>query len=234
MGQAKNESRCENCIVRHLNSLKVLGREELSNISNSKKTRSVKKGESIFNEGDRLDGVYCVRSGVSKVTKAGTSGRDQILKLATKGELLGQRSMVVDEHSNLGAVALHDMELCFIPKSTMESSIDNNAKFMKAALKFMAAELKIADNVIADMVQKSVEQRLASALLYLKDQFGVDDEGYLSLILTREDIAGIVGTVKEVCIRKMAAFKKKGWIETSGKQIKVIDPQALYRLVEGL
>lgn len=234
MAQEHSGSRCENCIVRHLNSLKVLKREELAQISESKSTRSLKKGEVIFNEGDRLDGVYCVRSGVSKVTKSSTNGKDQIIKLASKGDLLGQRSILVDEHSNLGAVALHDMEVCFIPKSVMESSIDDNAQFMKAALQFMANELKIADNVIADMAQKSVEQRLASALLYLEDQFGVDEQGYLSLLLTREDIAGMVGTAKEVCIRKLATFKKKDWIATNGKLIKILDQKALYRLVENL
>ncbi len=232
MADHSEESRCENCIVRHLNSLKVLKREELVHISESKSTRSLKKGEVLFKEGDRLDGVYCVRQGVSKVTKSSSNGKDQIIKLAKKGELLGQRSMMVDEHSNLGAVALHDMEVCFIPKSIMQASIDDNTKFMKAALHFMANELKVADNIIADMAQKNVEQRLASALLYLQDQFGVDEEGFLSLLLTREDIAAMVGTAKEVCIRKLSSFKKKNWIEIDGKRIKILDPNAMYRTVQ--
>lgn len=226
------KTRCENCIVRHLNSLKVLERDELASISEGKSTRSLKKGETIFSEGDRINGVYCVRSGVSKVTKSGSNGKDQIIKLAKKGELLGQRSMMISENSNLGAVALHDMEVCFIPTSVLENVIQDNAKFMRAALQFMAAELKVADNIIADMAQKNVEQRLASALLYLLDQFNTDEEGYISLVLTREDIAGIVGTSKEVSIRKLAMFKKKKWIDSDGKRIKMLNPDALYRLME--
>ncbi len=60
------EQRCENCIVRRLNTLKALTKEELKKISDSKETKSVKKGDEIFKEGDKLNGVFCIREGVSK------------------------------------------------------------------------------------------------------------------------------------------------------------------------
>ncbi|GAK96513.1 transcriptional regulator [Nonlabens tegetincola] len=55
------ESRCENCVIRQLNSLKALSKEQLKEISDSKVTKSIKKGEVIFAEGERLHGVFCVR-----------------------------------------------------------------------------------------------------------------------------------------------------------------------------
>jgi len=64
----QHTSRCENCIIRQLNSLKALNKEELKKISDSKVTKSVKKGEAIFEEGEKLNGVFCVRDGVSKLS----------------------------------------------------------------------------------------------------------------------------------------------------------------------
>lgn len=110
------ESRCENCIVRQLNSLKALKKEELKRISDSKITKTIKKGESIFGEGEKLNGVYCVQHGVSKLSKMSNNGKDQIVKIAAKGEILGQRSVVSDQITNLSAVALNDMTVCYIPK----------------------------------------------------------------------------------------------------------------------
>jgi len=64
--------------------------------------------------------------------------------------------------------------------------------------------------------------------------FGTDEDGYIAMTLTREDIANIVGTAKEACIRTLSSYKKEGWISTDGKRIKIEDDKALYRLIEGL
>ena len=61
------ETRCEQCIVRQFNSLRAMSKEELKKVSDSKITKLVKKGDSIFEEGEKLNGVFCVRSGISKL-----------------------------------------------------------------------------------------------------------------------------------------------------------------------
>src|SRR5690606_12852820 len=96
-------SRCENCIVRKFNTLRTMNKEELNRVSDSKTTRSLKKGEIIFGEGEKLNGVYCVKDGVAKLSKLSANGRDQIVKLATKGQILGQRSVIAEEKVNLTA-----------------------------------------------------------------------------------------------------------------------------------
>lgn len=227
------ENRCENCIIRQLNTLKALKKEELKRISDSKVMRSIKKGDAIFEEGDKLKGVFCVRNGATKLSKMSDNGRDTIVKIVTKGEVLGQRSVIADEQTNLSAIALNNMEVCFIPKTQLSESIDNNQQFTKAILLEMAKDLKFADNVIVNMAQKTVTQRVAEVLLYLEKNFGLDAEGYITMTLTREDIANIVGTAKEGCIRTLTTFKKKGLITTNGKLIKINDKKALNNLVEG-
>lgn len=227
------DERCENCIVRKFNALRAMSREELKAVSDSKIAKKVKKGEVLFDEGEKLNGVYCVRGGVSKLAKLSSNGKDQIVKLASKGEVLGERSVIAEESSNLSATAVSDMEVCFIPKEAIVSTLHKNPDFTFEVLRHMAHDLREADDVIVNMSQKSVKQRIAEALLYMKNNFGEDSEGYLALILSREDIANVVGTATESCIRILSEFRKMGLIRTSGKRMAIVEERKLQDLVDG-
>lgn len=229
----EENNRCENCIIRKFNALRAMTKEELKVVSDSKITRKVKKGEQIFEEGEKLNGVYCVRNGVSKLSKLSANGKDQIVKLATKGEVIGQRSVVAEESSNLSATAVSDMEVCFVPGEVIVNALHKNPEFTYEVLRHMAHDLKEADDVIVNMSQKTVKQRIAEALLYMKANFGLDAEGYLALVLSREDIANVVGTATESCIRILSEFRKKGYIKTSGKRMAISDERKLKDLVDG-
>ena len=223
-------SRCENCIIRQFNTLKSLTKDELVKISNCKTSRFVKKGDVIFEEGDMLNGVFCVRDGICKLSKLSANGKDQIVKLVVKGELLGQRSLISDQSANLRATALNDMELCFIPKSEIMDDLRRNPNFSMDMMKELASDLKDADDIIVNMAQKSVRQRLAETLIYIHEHFGTNPDGTLSVILSREDFASIVGTATESAIRVLSQFKKDGLISTVGKQIIIEDVEGLGRV----
>lgn len=223
-------SKCEQCIVKEFNALKTLTKEELIRVSACKTGKHYKKGDVIFEEGETLNGVFCIRDGVCKLTKLSENGKDQVVKLIVKGELLGKRSLISNESTNLSAVALNDMEMCFIPKSEIMLDLNKNPKFIMDVLKDMAHELKDADDSLVNMAQKSVKQRLAETLLYIEKNFGTDNDGYLSIVLSREDYASIVGTATESTIRILSQFKKDGLISTAGKKIKIEDETELKRI----
>ncbi|GAA3614402.1 Crp/Fnr family transcriptional regulator [Flavivirga amylovorans] len=222
--------KCEQCIIKQFNSLKSLTKDELVRISNCKTSHIIKKGTVIFEEGDAINGVYCVKDGICKLSKLSENGKDQIVKMVVKGQLLGQRSLISDENSNLQATALNDMEVCFIPKSEIIADLQKNPKFSFDVLKEMAHDLKEADDIIVNMAQKSVRQRLAEALIYIHNSFGVNPDGTLSVLLSREDFANIVGTATESAIRVLSQFKKEGLISTIGKQIKIESIEGLKRI----
>ncbi|MEO8933161.1 MAG: Crp/Fnr family transcriptional regulator [Xanthomarina sp.] len=223
-------SKCEQCIMKEFNSLKSLSKEELAGISGCKTSKFIKKGEVIFEEGETLHGIYCVKEGICKLTKLSANGKDQIVKLVVKGDLLGQRSLIVNEAVNLSAVALNNMEVCFIPKDEIFANLKNNSDFSMDMLKQMAHDLKESDNLIVNMAQKSVKQRLAETLIYIHHSFGVDNQGFLTIVLSREDYASVVGTATESAIRVLSQFKKEGLISTSGKQIKIVNLEGLLRV----
>ncbi len=226
------ESKCENCIIRQYNALRAMSRDELKKVTAAKISKKIEKGAVLFEEGEKLDGVFCVRNGVSKLSKLSANGKDQIIKLASKGEVMGQRSVIAEECTNLSAVAVSDMEVCFIPKEVISDTLNSNPNFAIEVLRHMAHDLKEADDVIVNMSQKTVKQRMAEAFLYLKNNYGEDEQGFLLLTLSREDYANVVGTATESCIRIISEFKKKGFITTSGKKIKITKERALQDLAQ--
>jgi CRP-like cAMP-binding protein len=224
--------KCEQCIVRQFSSLKALGKEELLKMAECKTSHIIKKGDVLFEEGDVTNGIYCVKDGVCKMTKLSSNGKDQIVKLVKSGELLGQRSMISDEPANLTAVALEDMEVCFIPKTEVMQFFSQNNQFSMNVMRNICGDLKEADDHMVSMAQKSVKERLAETLVYLEDNFGKNEDGTLNVQLTRDELAGMIGTATESCIRLLSELNKTGLIELVGKKIAIKDKNKLKRLSE--
>jgi CRP-like cAMP-binding protein len=225
-------SKCEQCIVRQFSSLKALNKEELLKMADCKTSYTIKKGEPIFEEGETTNGIYCIKEGVCKLSKLSSNGKDQIVKLIKPGELLGQRSVISDEPANLSAVAMEDMEVCFIPKSEIIQFFTQNNNFSMNVMKTICGDLKESDDHMVDMAQKSVKERLATTLIYLEENFGLESDGTLRVQLSREELAGMIGTATESCIRLLSEFNKGGWIELVGKRIKIIDKNKLRRIAD--
>ena len=221
--------KCEQCIVRQFSSLKALNKEELLRMAECKTSYTIKKGEPIFEEGEVTNGIYCIKDGVCKLSKLSDNGKDQIVKLVKPGELLGQRSMISDEPANLSAVALEDMEVCFIPRSEVMQFFTQNNQFSMNVMKTICEDLKGADDHMVNMAQKTVRQRLAETLIYLEETFGKNEDGSLHIQLSREELAGMIGTATESCIRLLSELNKSNLIELNGKKIFITDKNKLKR-----
>ncbi len=224
---------CNNCIVKELNSLNKLGTDELRQITDQKKTLSFKKGDTIFEEGTKLKGIFCLRNGKCKVTKLAPNGNEQIVRFIQKGEMIGHRSIISDTSAHLTVTALEDMEACFIPKSIINKSFSENKDFTYDITRSICADLDNANLSIANLAQKTVKERLADSLLFFLKTFGVDQDGFLNIKLSREEIANSIGTATESSIRILSGFKKDGIIEVKGKKIKIIDKEKLEHISIG-
>ena len=224
-------SNCEQCIIREFSALKVLEKGDLLKIANCKTSITVKKGENIFEEGQNINGVFCIKSGVCKISKLSDNGKNHIVKLISKGELLGQRSLINEESLNLTATALEDMQVCFIPKTEIIGFFHSNSNFSMEILRNICEDLKEADNDLVNMAQKTVKERLARTLLYLQDKFGTDTDSTLKIQLSREELSGLIGTATESCIRLLSEFKKDELIDLIGKKISIVNEKELRRMI---
>jgi len=226
-------SKCEQCIVRQMNSLQHLSKEELLRMSNCKTSKIVKKGELLFDEGEYVNGIFCIKQGTCKISKISENGRSQIISLIQKGSLLGERSMLSEEASNLKAIALDDMQVCFIPKEEIIRDLQKNPNFSMDVLKTMAGKLKKADNLIVDMAHKTVKQRLAELILHLDSNFNPMDKSYIDINLSRKDFADIIGAATESTIRLLTEFKRKEIIDYKGKYIRITNLRELEKIAKG-
>ena len=225
---------CKQCITRQLNSLGELTKDELICVSGCKTSLFIKRDEVLFEEGKYINGIFCIKDGICKVTKMSTNGRDQIIKLVKRGDLLGERSLISEEVTNLKATALNDMEVCFIPKEEIIRDLKSNTSFTMSVLKDMADTLKEADNIILGMAQKTAKQRLAETLLFLKKSYGSNDtEKPIEIELSREEIANIIGTATESAIRLLSLFKKEKLIHLKGKELFILNSNKLQQIAEG-
>jgi CRP-like cAMP-binding protein len=212
-------SKCEQCIVRQFSSLKALNKDDLLKMADCKTSYTIKKGEPIFEEGEITKGVFCIKDGICKLSKLSANGKDQIVKLVKPGELLGQRSMI-------------SVEVCFIPKNEIMGFFNENNQFSMNVMKTICGDLKEADDHMVSLAQKNVKERLAETLLYLEDNFGKSEDGTLHIQLSREELAGMIGTATESCIRLLSEFNKSGLIELVGKKIAILDRNKLKRISE--
>lgn len=224
---------CEHCFIKNDNEFGELVFEELEEFTKNKITLNFKKGDEIVQEGHVMKGVYCLNSGKCKMTKLNTNGKDQIIKFVKKGNILGQRSLLSDEPAGLTITALEDMDVCFIPKTKIMEAISQNPSFSLQLMKNVSHQLNEANASISMMAQKSVKERLADILLQLEDIFGVDEDGYIDVRLTREEIANTIGTATESAIRLLSTFKKEKYIKVKGRRIMLLDKVALNHASEG-
>lgn len=226
------KNNCEQCIVRELGALKALDKQELLHLASCKDSYTVKKGDVIFNEGERMNGVYCIKDGICKVVKLNPDGKESILRLVKKGELLGQRSIISDEITYLSAVAMEEMQVCFIPRTEIIKFIRGNADFSLEVTKEICQQLKDANALSVDFSNKTVKERLARILVHLYEISGTDTEQYIKIQVSREELANMVGTATESCIRILSEMKKEGLIALDKKKIKIVDFPTLEKMAK--
>lgn len=221
---------CERCESRMKSVFCNLPLADLSILNDNKGCSSYKKGQSIFSEGALPLGLFCVNAGKIKVSQIGEEGREQIVRLAKAGDILGYRALIGGGRYSSSATALDDSSICFIPKSVFFSILDNNNSLSLQIMKLLSHDLDQAEHKITNLAQKPVRERVAEALLFLKEVYGFEADGQtLNVTLTREEIANIVGTATETLIRFLSEFKGDNLIELNSKKIKLTNVNGLVK-----
>ncbi|HEU4718036.1 MAG TPA: Crp/Fnr family transcriptional regulator [Bacteroidia bacterium] len=211
----------------------ILSESEFSEFGRSRQSRKVKKGEAIFLEGKSPSSVFYLHAGKVKVFTTDAQGREQIIHLAKPGDLMGYRAMLGGDTYSCTGAAMEDTEVWVIPKETFFDLLDRNAAFSHAVIKLLTAELRHAEHHLAGLARKPVKSRLAEVMLLLADTYGFRDDGQtIDVSLTREEIAGLVGTATETTIRLLLSLRDEGFLATEGKKIRLLDVKGLRLLSE--
>ncbi|HKK58909.1 MAG TPA: Crp/Fnr family transcriptional regulator [Salinivirga sp.] len=228
----KKHIECKDCTLNTSTLFEQLSEEEYALLNYDKNCQAYKRGDFIFHEGNHATGFYCVNEGIIKLYKTGPEGREQIITFARQGDIIGYRSVLSKETFCTTAKVITDAFVCFIPATRLFKLVETNTDFSLKLIQQACKELGDANKYITDIAQKTVKERLAEVLLNLLEQFGRNEDDYLNIPLTREELANLVGTATESVIRMLSQFKSQGLIELKGRKIKVIKTNELKMISE--
>lgn len=196
-------------------------------IESHKRNFIAKKGEVIIKEGDPVSGVYFVTSGNVKVHKQ-WGDKELILRFANDGAIIGHRGISSSISTYpISATALETTKLCFVDIEFFKTTIKVNQEFAYGLLMFYADELLASEKKMRNLALMSVKGRLAVAILGLRDQFGLNAEGFLNLALSRQDLAAFTGATYETVFRTMNELLAEKLIVVNGKQIGILNEAGL-------
>lgn len=222
---------CLQCKARLNSTFSDLNVDDIAWLNEIKSTKAYKKGELIFKEGHYPKGLFCVHSGKIKVAQLGDDGKEQIVHLIHNGDIMGHRALLGEDQYSCSSVAMEDSQVCFIPKDSFNSMVNNNAKLALKIAHLLADELKALEKKVTHSVQNSVKERLAESILQLKQNYGMKaDQQTINVVVTREDLANLAGTSRETATRYLYEFQNLHLIELVGKTIKIINENKLAKV----
>lgn len=200
-------------------------------IAVKKTTLVFKKGRKLFEEGEPVKGIYFIYEGSVKVSKNWGPQKELLLRFARVGDVVGHRGFGGDLQYPISATALEDCKVCFIDNDFLEASLHANAALTYQLMQLFAKELQKAEKRMRDLVHRDVKERVVLALFELMDSFGLDEEGFIALSITRQDIASYAGTSYETVFKFFTEWSSQNILRTSGKSIKLNNPKALEALL---
>lgn len=209
--------------------------ETLARIKAASTEVKLGKGDLLFHEGKIPQHLYFVMSGKLKLYTTDAQGREQIIHLAAANDIMGYRAILGGDSFSCSASALEDSTVLVVPKEAFLNALDTDSEFSFAIIRLLTEELRHAEHHLAGLARKSVRARLAEVLVIIAQKFGFEADGEtLSVSLTREEIAGLVGTATETAIRILHSLKDEGLLATSGKKIRLLNIDGLRRTAEDL
>ncbi|EHQ28971.1 Crp/Fnr family transcriptional regulator [Mucilaginibacter paludis] len=211
--------------------LNILSDEDYQAMIANQSEQRYQKGDVIFREGSVPAGIFLVRSGKIKKYKVDQLGKEQIIYVANQGELIGYHAVLAEERYPDSASALEASLLSFIPKEDFFEVIRRSPMFSQRLLKALSHEFTVLANTISVFAQRSASERLAIALIVLREKYkdGSPANEEIVLNISRTDLANIAGIAQENVIRLLKEFKAEDILETEGRKIIIKDIKKLVK-----
>ncbi|WP_442267582.1 response regulator [Tenacibaculum sp. ZS6-P6] len=185
--------------------------------------------DKVYEEGDNSNYIYLVTKGVVKCSKLNEQGKVLTTSLYKEDDLFGYTSFSQNIPYQETAIAMETTELVGIHKSELISILHKNHKVVLDLVDLLADNLKDVKEQLLDMAYNSVHKKTAATLLKFAERMNRNPDDIIRI--ARHDLASVAGIATETLIRSISKLKKKGIIEIEGRNIKIVDIEAL-KLVE--
>jgi len=195
------------------------------------KIQQFKRNELIYFEGDEPKDMMCLLRGKVKIFKEGVGGRSQIIRMIKPIQYFGYRAYFAQEDYLTNASAFESSTVCLIPMAVVMELLKENFNLALFFIKQLSVDLGIADERTVNLTQKHIRGRLAESLLFLKDSYGLEEDGAtISIYLAREDLANLSNMTTSNAIRTLSTFASERVIALDGRKIKLIDEARLKKI----
>ena len=224
---------CSNCNLRELCMPMGLTPTELDRIEDVVASRrKIKRGATLFRNGEKFTSLYAIRTGFFKTCVASEDGRDQVTGFQMAGEVIGLDGIVNDTHT-CDAVALEDAEVCVMPFDRIEELSREVNSLQRHVHKIMSREIVRENGVMLLLGSMRAEERLAAFLLNLVQRLHARgfSQSELVLRMTREEIGSYLGLKLETVSRTFSKFVEDGIIEVKQRHVRIIDTEKLKEIV---
>ena len=211
----------------------TLSVEERRQVALQMVVRTFQKNETIYSEGGEPENLLCLIEGKVKIYKEGVGGRNQIVRVVRPVEYFGYRAAFSEETYVTGAAAFEASTIAIIPMRLIFSIAERNARLCNFFIRKLAKALGKSDERTVNLTQKHIRGRLAESILFLKENYGVEEDGCtLSIYLSREDMANLSNMTTSNAIRTLSLFAQEKMIAIDGRKIKIINEEALRKTSE--
>jgi CRP/FNR family cyclic AMP-dependent transcriptional regulator len=205
--------------------------EAATELSETMGTVRLNKGEILFHEGDTGDRLYVVVSGKVKLGRSGSAGRENLLAVLGPGQMFGELSLFDPGPRSTTATAVTSCEIRTLEHDELMTWLAGRPEVAQGLLGQLAARLRRANDVVADLVFSDVPGRVAKQLLELAKRFGDrrDDGVHVHHDLTQEELAQLVGASRETVNKALADFAARGWIRLEPRSVTILDVERVER-----
>lgn len=197
--------------------------------------RRLKRDEILFVAGDEAAGLFVIASGALRAFREGVDGREQVIHVERAGATIAELPVFDDKPYPSTVAAEEESSVLFLAKRDVKSLCLTNPEIALAALKLLAGRLRKCAELVEALSLREVDQRLARWLLSEARLRGQRiAQGFdLTLVLTNQQIAARIGSVREVVSRALARLQNNGLIVVEGRRVTISDEQALAVFADG-
>ena len=208
--------------------LAPLNNEQKEFLMNNYTIQTYKKNETIYCEGETPSHLMCLITGKVKIFKDGVGGRSQIIRMIKQREYFAYRAYFAKEDFVTAAAA---SVVCLIPMTAITTLVAQNNDLAMFFIRQLSIDLGISDERTVSLTQKHIRGRLAESLIFLKESYGLEEDGStLSIYLSREDLANLSNMTTSNAIRTLSQFATERLITIDGRKIKIIEEEKLKKI----
>ncbi len=225
-------SYCQTCSVKNCIMMKSFGQEDQA-YKAYKHHYEFKRGEMLFREGDEINGMYFIQSGVIKLEMNAETQRPFILRMIGPGQTMGHRFLNYTGLQPYTATAIEDTRVCFIELGFFKNLLQKNDLLQEEIRKIFLKEMRTTEIKLLQIAQQTVREKVAGILVHLAETYNYKQTGMgIRVHIDRQEMADLAGTTKEQISRILADFDHEQLIRFRAKHFKYIAVDQLREIAE--